>query len=337
MKRSVFSVVDPHPGEPTRNAERQKEVVRLAEAADSAGLSALWVAEHHFGDTGLCPSPAVLLAACGARTRRIRLGPLVSVLPFHDPVELAEEYALLDRLLDGRLNFGVGSGYVATELDGFGIDLTSKRERFDRALATIRSAWAGEEVRVDRPGSHPVRLNVRPLQLPHPPITVAVQRREAIRHVAEHGFSIALIPYATVKDRAELAEEIAEFRRAAPAGSTAQVAVAMHTYIGADVRRAREALQRYLDSRLASASTFYQHKVADDPHAAHASAIESSGLALFGSAEEFRREAAALEAIGVDELLAIVEFGDLPFRLTVESVRALGAAASEASDPHGSM
>lgn len=337
MKLSAFSVVDPHPGEPTRNAERQKEVVRLAEAADSAGLASLWVAEHHFGESGLCPAPAVLLAACGARTRRLRLGSLVSVLPFHDPVEVAEEYALLDRLIDGRLNFGVGSGYIATELEGFGIDGTTKRERFDRGLETIRAAWDGAEVRVDRPGARPVRLNVRPVQTPHPPIWVAVQRREAIPHVAARGLSVALIPYATVKSVDELAQEIAEYRAALPTGARGEVAVAMHTFVGPDAHRARDSLQRYLDGRLATASTFYQQKVAADPHAAQASALEAAGFVLFGSAEEFRQRLLELEKIGVDELLAIVDFGDLPFRLSVETVRAMGVAVSDGAHPHESM
>ena len=182
MKLSAFTVVDEY-GSAT-GSRRLHEVVDLAEAADRAGLSALWIAEHHFLPSGVCPAPPVLLAACGARTQRLRLGSLVSVLPFHSPIELAEQFAVLDRLLDGRLNLGVGSGYIPTEFAGFGIDPASKRERFDAHFATLLAALRGEVVRAEGVGAAPVRINVRPVQPPDPPFWVAVQRRDAVAHVA---------------------------------------------------------------------------------------------------------------------------------------------------------
>ena len=129
MKLSAFSVVDEVPGR-----DRYREILDLAEAAEEGGLSGLWVAEHHFNPAGVCPSPPVLLAACGARTRRLRLGALVSVLPFHRPVDVAEEYSLLDRITGGRVNLGLGSGYIPTEFEGFGIDPASRHERFRRSV-----------------------------------------------------------------------------------------------------------------------------------------------------------------------------------------------------------
>ncbi|EQD48761.1 Luciferase-like monooxygenase, partial [mine drainage metagenome] len=150
MKLSVFTVLDE--AGPGRN--RFREAIALAEAADRAGLSGFWVAEHHFTPTGLCPSPPVLLAACGARTTHVRLGALVSVLPFHRPIDLAEEYALLDQLVGGRVNMGLGSGYVPAEFAGYGIDPATRHERFDRAYETIVRAMGGEPVEAgDRRGA----------------------------------------------------------------------------------------------------------------------------------------------------------------------------------------
>src|SRR5579871_5321892 len=106
VELSAFSVVDAYPEGVGQGRDRYGELLALAETADRAGLSAFWVAEHHFHPGGLCPSPPVVLAAAGARTRRIRLGCLVCVLPFHAPVEVAETYGLLDELIGGRLNFG---------------------------------------------------------------------------------------------------------------------------------------------------------------------------------------------------------------------------------------
>jgi len=324
MQLSAFSVLDGFPAEVDfAGRNRYSEVLSLADAAERSGLACVWVAEHHFLPSGLCPAPPVLLAAMGARTRRIRLGSLVSVLPFHSPVEIAEQYALLDQLIGGRLNFGVGSGYIPGEFEGFGVDPAQKRERFDRALETILAAFRGEEIRVEAPNAHPVRLNVLPRQQPSPPIWIAAQRREALPFVARKGFSLALIPYATVRDVSELAQEIREFRAALPEGATATVSAALHIYTGPAPDRARTAFQRYLDSRLATQSTFYQQKVRSDPQHASAAAIEESGLALIGGLNEVEERAEALADAGVDELLGIFDFGGLSLSDAIGSVQRL--------------
>ena len=322
VKLSAFTVVDEY--HEAAGSHRLQEVVDLAEAADRAGLSALWVAEHHFLPSGACPAPPVLLAACGARTRRLRLGSLVSVLPFHSPIELAEQFAVLDRLLDGRLNLGVGSGYIPTEFAGFGIDPASKRERFDARYATLLAALRGEEVHAEVPGAAPVRINVRPLQSPHPPIWIAVQRREAVAYVARRGVSVALIPYATLAGMVELRAEIRDFRDHLPSGVRAEIAVGLHLYAGVRLEAARSALQRYLDSRRATQSAFYLEKVRADPHHAVAKTLEESGWALFGSAPDVARRLRVFEDAGVDEVLGIFDFGGLPPSDVVASVTALG-------------
>jgi alkanesulfonate monooxygenase SsuD/methylene tetrahydromethanopterin reductase-like flavin-dependent oxidoreductase (luciferase family) len=325
MRLGAFTVVEAYGDRPSA-ADRLLEVVRLARTAEAAGLSSLWVAEHHFHPAGVCPSPPVLLAACGEATRTLRLGSLVSVLPFHRPVDVAEEYAMLDRLLGGRLNFGVGSGYIPLEFEGFGLDPATKRERFESTLDLVLAAFGGREARLAGPEAPPVRLNVLPVQRPHPPVWVAVQRREAIPHVARQGRSIALIPYATVADRAELAEEIAEYRAHLPPGRSGEVAVAMHIYAGDRPDRARGALTRYLESRLKTQSTFYQKKAERSPHAASAEGIERSGFAAIGSADSVADQLSELASIGVDELLGIFDFGGLEEADVARSVASAGAA-----------
>jgi len=324
VRLSAFTVVDEYPSDGP--SDRLLEVVRLAEAAEEAGLSTLWVAEHHFHSGGVSPSPPVLLAALGARTRRLRLGALVSVLPFHRPIELAEQYAMVDRLLEGRLNLGVGSGYIPLEFEGFGVDPLEKRELFDRALETMVAAFEGKEVRAEGPLAKPVRINVRPVQQPHPPLWVAVQRREAIPFVARRGASVALVPYATLTSYAELAEEVREYRSHLPTGAHGEVAAALHLYAGPRPELAHRALQRYIDSRLATQSTFYQEKVRRDPAHASAATLERSGWAIFGTPEEVVERLGAFAATGVDEVLGIFDFGGLPADEVGRSVRALGAA-----------
>ncbi len=324
VRLSAFTVVDQYPSDPPR--ERLLEVLRLGEAAEEGGLSTLWVAEHHFHSGGVSPSPPVLLAALGARTRRLRLGALVSVLPFHRPIELAEQYAMVDQLVQGRLNLGVGSGYIPLEFEGFGVDPLQKRELFDRALETLLAAFEGKEVRAEGANSVPVRINVRPVQRPHPPLWIAVQRREALPYVARRGVSVALVPYATISSPAELADEVREYRSHLPAGAHGEVAAALHLYAGPHPDRARLALQRYLDSRLATQSAFYQEKVRRDPAHANAATIEKSGWAIFGTPEEVAKRLHAFAATGVNEVLGIFDFGGLPSEEVLRSVRALGTA-----------
>ncbi len=326
MRLSAFTVVDAYPDSGPSSEDRVREVVGLAEAAEAGGLSALWVAEHHFHPGGACPSPPVLLAACGARTRSLRLGSLVSVLPFHRAVDVAEQYALLDRLLGGRLNLGLGSGYIPAELEAFGVDPTTKREVFDRTLSSLLDAFAGREIRVDGERTPPVRLNVLPVQRPHPPLWIAAQRREAIPFVARRGVSLALIPYATVADSSELRAEIAEYRRHLPPGATGEVLAAVHLYAGERPDRARAALRRYLEARLATGSPSYEAKAKHHPAGATPEALEASGWALFGGGEEVARRVAELETLGVDEVAGIFDFGGLEPEEVARSVRSLGAA-----------
>ncbi|MGP8109687.1 MAG: LLM class flavin-dependent oxidoreductase [Thermoplasmata archaeon] len=334
LKLSAFTVVDDYPTGAVTGGDRLLEVVRLAEVADASGLSTLWVAEHHFHSGGVCPSPPVLLAACGARTQRIRLGALVSVLPFHRPIDVAEEYAMLDRLTGGRLNLGLGSGYIPMEFEGFGVDPATKRERFDASLETVLAAFAGKEVRAEGATATPVRLNVLPVQRPHPPLWIAVQRREAITHVARRGVSVALIPYATLSGPAELGDVIREFRENLPAGSPAEVAIAMHVYAGARPDVARQAFRRYLESRLQTQSTFYREKMQRDPRHASPEAIEESGFAAFGSPKQVAEKLGTFADLGVDEILGIFDFGGLDPSEVHSSVATLGRVWRPSGSAH---
>jgi alkanesulfonate monooxygenase SsuD/methylene tetrahydromethanopterin reductase-like flavin-dependent oxidoreductase (luciferase family) len=233
---------------------------------------------------------------------------------------------MVDRLTGGRLNLGVGSGYIPMEFEGFGVDPLSKRELFDRGLETMLAAFDGREVRAHGANAVPVRVNVLPRQRPHPPLWIAVQRREAIPHVARRGASVALVPYATLANHSELADVVREYRSHLPAGVRGEVAAALHLYAGPSPDVARSALQRYLDSRLATQSAFYQEKVRRDRAQANAATIEKSGWAIFGPPEEVAEGLKSFAATGVDEVLGIFDFGGLESDEVGRSVRALGTA-----------
>src|SRR5258708_36593476 len=110
MRLSFFTVQDHYPGRPRSVPELYKAVVALAERADELGYDAFFSAEHHFHEYGVVPNPAVLLSAIAQRTTKLRLGSAIATPPFHDPVNVAEAYALVDVLSGRRLVVGLWCG-----------------------------------------------------------------------------------------------------------------------------------------------------------------------------------------------------------------------------------
>jgi alkanesulfonate monooxygenase SsuD/methylene tetrahydromethanopterin reductase-like flavin-dependent oxidoreductase (luciferase family) len=311
VELSSFSLLDTYPGQGGGRRQPFQEFLDLVQVSERCGLAGIWVAEHHFQSGGVCPSPPVLLAAAAQRTHRLRLGSMVGVLPLHDPVHFAEEYSLVDQLSGGRLRLGVGSGYVPREFAGFGIDAGRKREIFDASLSVVLAAMSGKFVRGPRATSQRVRINVRPVQRPHPPVWIAAQRAEAVPFVAARGFSVALVPYASAPDLPGLARVVRAFRRASPPGSNAQVGVAVHFGAGIDPRRGRTALQRYLDSRMTARGSFLRDATPVPPHPVSAERLEEQGFALFGSRGAIEAGLEPFRRMGVDEILGHFDFGGL--------------------------
>ena len=112
--------------------------------AEELGFHTVWLAEHHFSPYGIAPSLPVLAAAVARETRRVRIGTAVVVAPFAHPIRIAEEWAMVDILSEGRLDFGIGRGYQPAEFRGLGISMEKTRERFDESLELIRRAWTEE-------------------------------------------------------------------------------------------------------------------------------------------------------------------------------------------------
>lgn len=176
--------------------EMVAEQLDLMESAEDLGFDSVWPAEHHFSEYGFCASPALSLAAIARRTKRLRLGTGVVVLPFHNPVRIAEDFAMLDNLSGGRVELGVGRGYQPIEYEGFGVDQTKSREIFDESLEVIRRAWTCE--RLDFEGKHyrfhDVEVRPKPLQRPHPPIWLAALSEETFAKAGQIGANLLCSP-----------------------------------------------------------------------------------------------------------------------------------------------
>lgn len=165
---------------------------------DQVGFHQLWVTEHHFHEYGgTIPDPATFLAAVASRTTRIRLGIAIVILPLHDPLEIAESYAMVDVISGGRLNFGIGRGTPA-ELEPVGIGYEDSVLRLRKGTEIIQQGWSGAPVGYTgtRFDCRDVRLLPQPVQRPHPPFWVAASRSDdTYRWAGEKGFHLLTLPY----------------------------------------------------------------------------------------------------------------------------------------------
>jgi alkanesulfonate monooxygenase SsuD/methylene tetrahydromethanopterin reductase-like flavin-dependent oxidoreductase (luciferase family) len=158
-------------------------------AAEPLGYSSVWIAEHHFNDYGLCPVPPVLAAYLAARTRALRLGMGVSLLPLHHPVDLAEQLAVLDVVSGGRLDVGIGRGGTLQDYQTFQSDRGDSRARVEEGIALIQKSWSGEPFDFAGRFHSAERLHVRPrpVQEPHPPLFIAANSEDSVHSAARLG------------------------------------------------------------------------------------------------------------------------------------------------------
>src|SRR3990172_4483258 len=150
-----------------------REFIDYVVEADRLGLESVFIVEHHFSGIGQVGASLNFLTYLAAKTERIRLGTAVTVLPWHNPVLLAEQATTLDLLSGGRFDFGVGKGYRDIEFKGFCIAKEEAQERHDECLAVMRKVWASEG-RFSHHGKYwhfeNIVVEPGPTQLPHPPL-----------------------------------------------------------------------------------------------------------------------------------------------------------------------
>ncbi len=187
-----FGIFDQNDRGPYELGEQYENRLKLIEFYDGAGFRTYHMSEHHSTPLNLTPSPSVFLAAVAQRTRRIRLGALVYILPAHHPLRLAEEICMLDHLSRGRLEVGVGRGASPYELAYFGVDPEQAPAMYVEAYNVIKQALTASEVNFS--GKYyrfeNVPIEMRPAQLPHPPFWYAVPVPEGAAWPAQNALHI---------------------------------------------------------------------------------------------------------------------------------------------------
>src|SRR5713101_5873961 len=249
MKFGLFTSAQANSGDLGPESGRGfRDYLDFNDAAEALGFQSSFSVEHHFSGWNQVSSTLMLLTALAMRTTRLRLGSAVMVLPWHNPVLLAEEAATLDLISGGRLDLGIGKGYRHSEFKGFQIAPEEAEARFDEALEIMIRAWT-ERTRFSHRGRfwrfEDIVVEPPPAQKPHPPLWVAAGSANSIRRAAARGFNLILDQYASAGQIAERIGFYKAERKAQGFGfDPMQVAVARQLYVAKDAADKQAALAR---------------------------------------------------------------------------------------------
>jgi alkanesulfonate monooxygenase SsuD/methylene tetrahydromethanopterin reductase-like flavin-dependent oxidoreductase (luciferase family) len=283
--------------------------------AEALGYHSSFSVEHHFTGWNQVSATLTLLACLAMKTTTLRLGTAVMVLPWHNPVLLAEQAATLDLISGGRLDFGIGKGYRHNEFKGFGIPQEEAEARFEEAIEVIMRSWTSR-TRFSHHGRYwqfeDIVVEPPTAQRPHPPFWVAAASAPSIRRAAARGFNLILDQYA---GQGAIGERIALYRSEREANGYAfdpmQVTVARQLYVAKDKADKEAALarqakytQRTVAVSRAPDGSPGSHVLA---YAGTAGATEAN--ALYGTPDEVCGMLDTLNKAGVEYVLLTISGG----------------------------
>ena len=166
--------------------------------ADQLGMHSAWIGEHHFNSLGVLSCPDLVLAYIAARTKHIRLAPAVTVTPLHNPIRVAEQWATLDLLSNGRVDFASGRGYDEREYAPFHVSFKDNQSIFEEGMEVIQKLWAADD-RISHHGKHysfdDVRITPKPIQKPLPAY-IGSFSKPSIELAARLGYGLIVAPFA---------------------------------------------------------------------------------------------------------------------------------------------
>jgi len=270
------------------------EHLALGDLAEPLGFDSLFALEHHFTGYAMSPAPTELLAYYAGRTRRIHLGTAVIVLPWHDPVRVAEQIALLDILCGGRCLFGFGRGAASVEYEGFRIPMGEARPRFVEAAQIIVKALSQDSFEHDGEFFHIPRTAIRPRPISHPErrFHASAVSPDSAEIMAKLGFGVLMVMQ---NEWPKAAEDIARYREiATAAGHAPRPPIILTNVCCADSRdEAHERAVKYLGQKWQSIDDHYHFS---DGHLSTVKGYESYGkmartYAKIGESAETRRKA----------------------------------------------
>ena len=233
--------------------------LRLADLAEPLGFESIWGVEHHFTDYTMCPDVLQFLTYMAGRTRRAQLGSMVVVLPWHDPMRVAEEVSMLDNISDGRLILGLGRGAGKVEFDGFRLPMEESRQRFvegaEMVLTGLERGWCEYRgTHVNQP-----RADIRPAPFKtfRGRTYAAAVSPESAPIMAKLGVGMLIIPQKPWKEVASELEAYRETYRRVNGTEAPPPIAAGWTFCDENADRARELAHRYIGGYFESVLAHY--------------------------------------------------------------------------------
>ena len=257
-----MSTVFQNPGKRLTDYEVYRNELRLADLAEPLGYESIWGVEHHFTDYTMCPDVLQFLSYMAGRTERAKLGSMVVVLPWHDPVRVAEEFVMLDNLSDGRVVVGVGRGLARVEYQGFRLDMNQSRTRFNESAEMLVNAleqgfaeFDGELVQQPR-----VEIRPNPFKSFEGRTYAAAISPESSIVLARLGVGVLIIPQKPWNDvQNELASYRATYQEVNEEEPPAPVVVTF-AYCDNDEERAAEMARKYVGGYWESVMNHYEFR-----------------------------------------------------------------------------
>lgn len=305
------------------------EILDQIALAESVGFTECWFAEHHFTDYSVLPSPNLMIAASLQRTRQMRFGNYINILPMHNPLRLAAEAAMLDNLAQGRFDFGIGTGVRPGEFAKFGLDFAAAAAMTDEALEILLKAWTQDTFSHQGTYWNVPELSLRPriYQQPHPPLHRVASRAASVARVGARGWPVAMhfTPTAVVAECVQQYHAALASRNvpAATGPYRPRLLLCRETFVAETAEEARK------EGALALQGFWYLSSLASPPlPATYAEErlktltgrvwggctydeLEALGGMIIGAPQQVAKKVAHLEAIGVDTLLLVASFGHL--------------------------
>ena len=292
------------------------QVVDYILHAERLGYISTFLTEHHFTGLPQIPSSLTVLSYLAARTTTMRLGTAVTILPWHNPLLLAEEIGTLDLLSNGRFDCGIGRGFRYTECRGFGIPGEELGPRFDEALEVLQKAWAAKG-RFSHHGKYwnfdDAIIDPRPIQKPHPPVWVSAASDASLRRTAQLDYNLLLAQFG---DATEIGKKLRCYKEATEACGRRfdpmRVGVTRAFHLTKNEAETEAALEHHLHV-LAN-----NRKLSSDPnnvggsvYRAPAASGDADNIWLIGTHDQIVRRLNSLKDEGVEYVMLIDTAGDI--------------------------
>ncbi len=320
------------------------EHMALGDLAEPLGFDSLFALEHHFTGYSMSPSPLQMLSYYAGRTKRITLGTCVIVLPWHDPIRVAEQIALLDVMSGGRTLLGFGRGAASVEYEGFRIPMEEARPRFAEAAQLIIKALSEDSFEWDGEFYKIPRLSIRPRPISHPErrFYASSVSPESAEVMAMLGFGLLIVMQ---NEWPKAAEDVHRYRAMVESvGFPARPPIILTNVACAPTRQeARDRAMQYLSEKWDSIDNHYHFS---DGHLSEVKGYESYGklaktytkmkdasfrtkatdfyvsIQIVGTPDDCIQQVAELRRLtGMDHLVAEFSFGSMPHHLSELNMR----------------